>query len=92
MKIKPRNGHLLVEEFKQNKEEKSQHGIILAGAAIEDDQVSIGTVVRSGSKDYAEGSKVLFHKIVPQEVHLDLGDGAKLYFVISERDVLFTAE
>lgn len=94
MKITPKNGHILVKEVVRKEDEKStEAGIIIAETILDDEQASKGLVIE-GNEEFPKGVSVIFHKVVPIDVHLKLeGDTEPtLYFFVGTKDVICTIE
>ena len=84
------NGNIMVKEIIRTDDTSSTSGFIIPKETLDDEQVSQGKVVRSNSDNIPTGATVLFHRVMPVDVHMKLDDDTKLetYFFIMEKDII----
>jgi len=77
MILLPKNGYIFVEAVEA---EKIKSGIILTSTASEDEQLSQGSVVFTNSEEFKVGDLVLFNKLIPDDIELEIkGKTRKLW-------------
>jgi len=85
------NQNIMVKEIiRQDEDTGTQNGLIIPKENLEDEQVSQGTVIQSNTKDITVGDVLLFHRVMPVDVHLKLEGDKELeqYYFIQEKDII----
>lgn len=90
MLIELDNGYIMVKEIKRSdNESQDSSGIIFNDQNLDDEQVSQGTIIQDAGK-YKAGDTILFHKVIPVDVHMKLEGDERLenYYFIKSTDVI----
>ncbi len=91
MKLIPKNNQLLVKAIiKEDKELAG--GLIIPGELHEDEQVAKGRVIESSSADYKKDDVILFHKVIPVDVHLKIDGRIEEFWFVSANDIICVIE
>lgn len=91
MKLIPKNNQLLVKAIvKEDKE--TIGGLIIPGEIHEDEQVAKGIVIESASPDYKKDDYVLFHKVIPVDVHLKIDGNIEEFWFVPASDIICVIE
>ncbi|MCH7748248.1 MAG: hypothetical protein IH939_09135 [Acidobacteria bacterium] len=88
MNLQPKNGYLIVKALEPKK--MTETGIVLPEGAQEDDeqQTSFCEVLAiPDESEYKKGETVLFSKLVPDDVMVEVDGKKELWWFVKETDV-----
>lgn len=89
MKLIPKNNQLLVKSMERKEEGTiTDTGLIIPEQTLEDDQVAQGKVIESAHPDYVTGDVVLFHKVIPVDVHLKVDKEIEEFWFVPANDII----
>lgn len=90
MKLIPKNNQLLV-KADEREDEKTSSGLIIPKETIEE-QVAKGTIIESSVAEYVKGQVVLFHKVIPVDVKLQVDGKLEEFWFVPANDIICVIE
>jgi len=85
MKLQMKNGYLAVKELPKDKQ--TETGIFLPDNVGDEFQTSICEIVFTSLDEYKVGQHVMFSKLVPDDVEMEIDGEKQIYWFVHESDI-----